>query len=138
MDHSPAVGVVEAGRNRPQHIKDVFLLGARLRGQQMVQGRTIDELHGDIGDVVLLAHLVDGDDGRMGEHPGRTRLPVEPFAVGGPLFGIDDVLQANDFEGHGALNDRVHGAIDDTHSTAPDFRLDLIGSQSLHTGLAGL
>jgi hypothetical protein len=69
------------------------------------EGAAVDEFHGDEGDAVRLADLVDLDDARVDEGPGGAGLALEP----GELLGVDDL---EELEGDPAGELRVPGAPD--------------------------
>ena len=45
----------------------------RLR-EHLVQGGPVDIFHGDVSQIALLFHIVDGDDAGMGQDAGGARL----------------------------------------------------------------
>src|ERR1039458_4544513 len=73
--------VVQRHRGLPQDTEHA--LGAeRLRGaQHLVQRRPIHVFHGDVGQVALLLHIVNGHDSRMREHARRSRLAEQALTL---------------------------------------------------------
>ena len=72
----------------------------------------------------MLAEIVDGDDVAVRQLTGGAGLAEEPFAeLGVALDG-----RADDLEGDFAFEQRVLGAIDDTHPSLPDFFEDLVAA----------
>ena len=72
----------------------------------------------------MLAEVVDGDDVPVRQLAGGARLAEEPLAQLGVAFDG----RTDDLEGDFAFEQRVVGAIDDTHPTLPDFFEYLVAS----------
>ncbi len=97
--------------------------GERQRGapaQPLLQALALEELHGEVGDVLVLADLVDGDDVVVlegGAGPGLAEEALAGHRVAGEL-------RQDHLQGHGAAEVRVLGPVDDAHAPAPQFLLD--------------
>jgi hypothetical protein len=78
-----------------------------------------DELHDDPGPAVLLDHVVDDDHARVGDPPGRPRLPYGPLVERLALLlarrAVEHLL-----DGHRTAEHLVMGPPDDPHAAAAD------------------
>jgi len=88
----------------------------------------LDEFHGDVVETVLFAGIVDDDDVGMGEQAGGSGFRLEAgekfwAAEAGALFA-----EADGFDGDGAADDGVGGALDDTHGAAAEFTENFVTS----------
>ena len=71
-----------------------------------------DQLHRDVGHSVRLVDLVDDRDRRVLQGGSRPRFREQPAAQ----LGVLDQLGGEHLESHQALQSRVAGAVDDSHS----------------------
>ena len=87
-------------------------------------------LHDDIGKVLFLAVVIDGDDVGMIELAGGLGLDQE---AAGMLLGLARIklIRADGLDGDGALDDGVEALIDDTHRALADRADDLVFAQLL-------
>jgi hypothetical protein len=124
VDQAAAVGV---GEPVADFRGDFQLAGKRHRvgpGEAVLQVLASQQLHGEIGLPLVLAEIMDGDDVAVRQLTGRTGLAKEPFTELGVAFDGG----ADDFQGDFTFEQRVLGAIDDTHSSLPDFFEDLVAA----------
>src|SRR5215471_19063848 len=97
----------------------------------LVQRAAWDELHRDEVHLVALADFVDGDDVRMIQRCGRSRLHLKARA----LFGILTGVRLKEFDRYPAEQVRIPGAKDRTHAALTQFVLDPVLSQQLPSQL---
>jgi hypothetical protein len=96
--------------------------GERMAGvKESLEAFALDEFHGDVVEAVFFAGVVDHYDVGMGEQSGGASFGLEAgeefrAAEAGTLF-----TEADGFDGDGAADDGVGGAIDDTHGAAAEF-----------------
>jgi hypothetical protein len=95
-------------------------------GDQFFQRATMDELHGDEQQVILLSSLIDGDDSRMRQHSGRASFLQEAGAKFRNGFRIVAKIAANHFDRHFPPDHLVHGQIDFPHAPAADELLNSV------------
>src|SRR5215469_18587801 len=107
--------------------------------EQSLQALALDEFHADVVEAVFFSGVVDNHDVGMRKQPGSARFGLETgkklrAAEAGAFFA-----EADGFDGHGAADDRVGGAVDHAHGTAAEFAEDLVTARShhcRHTGTA--
>ena len=88
----------------------------------MLQRHAVQKLHGDEGLAVLLADVVDGADVGMiqrGSGPGFAAEAVQGLRVAGDLVG-------QELEGDEAMQPRVLGLVDHTHTAAAELFHDAV------------
>ena len=90
--------------------------------EQLVEVGAFDELHGDERMSVDFTEVVDRDDVRVLQRPGRLCLAKEPRAQ--VLVARDGV--AHHFDRDRAVEHRVDAAIDDAHRAFADLADDLV------------
>ena len=83
MHDALAVGVIERERRLPQDVQHLCRFQCIGRGEQLFEGRPVDEFHEDIRHAVFLGDVVNRNDVGMGEDARRLRLAEE--AVAQPL-----------------------------------------------------
>ena len=99
------------------------------RGQDRAQLLAFQELHGHVGHALGLADVVDGDDVRMVQPPGRARLLVEArFVLGHLVLGQGEV---DGLDRHDAVEHRVARLVDDAHGALPELRQKLVAAELL-------
>ena len=96
-------------------------------GQDMVQGLTLDELHGVVADPALRPVIEDADDIRVVQPGRQAGLGVEPAQV----FRVGPESRVHDLERHPALERLVLGLIDHPHPAAADASEDDVVAQPL-------
>ncbi len=113
------VGGVERGR---QLAGDAQRGRRRERTLPVEQGAQVlpgDVAHGDVQDALGLAGLEDGHDVRVLDRGGHPGLLGEAAAEG----VVAGVLGGEQFEGDGAAEAQVPGAVDDGHAAAAQLAL---------------
>ena len=89
-------------------------------------------LHGDVGQVALLLHVVDGDDAGMRQDAGRARLAEQALAQALLLLGIAHVAELDGLDGHRPADIGVDGMVHHTHGAAAQFPDDLVAPDTVH------
>ena len=75
------------GLRRPCHeLEDHLWRQQPAELRVVAQGLALEILHGEVGDVIVLAGIMNGDDVRMIEAAGRFRLPEEVRAGRGQVI----------------------------------------------------
>jgi len=92
----------------------------RLTMDVLAESLAIDELHGDEGDIVLLADVVDGADARMVESGRGVRFAAKAFQS---LRVLSHAI-GQEFQRDGTVQPSVDGLVDDTHSSSTEFLQD--------------
>ena len=103
----------------------------------VLQRRTVDELHHDVGEVVGLAVVEHRHDVGVRQPAGGLRLAAEP---GQRLLGfrIGIVRQLDGLDRHAAGDDRIPALVHHAHGAAAQRPLDLVlaeGLDCLHAGV---
>ena len=95
------MGVVQRHRGLPQDGEDLVARDRHRPGQHVIERGPVYEFHGDIGQVALLLHVVNGDDARVGTGcpPARARLTEQPLAQPRTLLRIRDLAQPDSLDG---------------------------------------
>ena len=105
---------------------------ARLAGRQRAarqacrEGLTLQQLHDEEVDALLVAKIEQRADIRMGQLRDDARLAIQPLLV----FGRVGQVGGQHLDGHGAIEAAVGGFVDLAHAAGPDQGDDLIGSES--------
>ena len=111
-------------RNQLGHLVE----GQALAGfHHLLQRASLEELHRDVGDAVLLADVVDRDDVRMVQPAGGFRLAQKTFADFLERLGRQRRVERLDRDF--ALDQRIDGAIHHAHRAAPQLSSDPIASE---------
>ena len=87
VDDALLVRVIERRGGLRQDAEHLLGRSAAAAGEHLVERGPIHVLHGDVGQVALLLHVVDGDDAGMRQDAGRSRLPEQPLAQALLLLG---------------------------------------------------
>jgi hypothetical protein len=124
-----AVGVIERAGDWLQQTRGV--VGRQPHGflHQVGQGRPFDQLHDDVGQAVVLAHVVDRHDVGVAQVAVGARFLAKAGAHGGVGVGQEHL------HGDGPIASGVYGAIDRGHGAAAQPLDQAIGA-SLLTGQA--
>jgi hypothetical protein len=101
--------------------------GAPRRLEHLVEARTLDDFHGEVGDALVLAGVVDADDVLVPELRDPLRLALEAPA----RRRRERELRANDLERDAALEEPVLGEVHATHAALAHAREDLVGAELL-------
>ena len=117
VDEAVLVGVAEGFAELGGEL-DGFFEGF---GFAFLEARAFDQLHDEVGHVLVLADVVDGDHVRVAEGGRGAGLAEEALA------GVADlVVGAEDLDRHRALEVRVPGAEDDAHAAAADLLVEAV------------
>ena len=90
----------------------------------------VDVGHGDEGAAFDLFDFVNGADVGVVEGGGGLGFAREARAD----FGIGDQMRGQKFQGHGAVQARVFGFVDDAHAAAAELGEDAVGAELLSGG----
>ena len=109
-----------------QHdIQAVFYLESLFLVKSPLQFFPDDKFHGDERHVFVFPVLINRDNIGVGQPPGRLCLTAKPakcfLSLGLVNHGLLDGL-----DGNGALYEWIKPFIDNSHSPAPKFALDLV------------
>ena len=116
MDDTSGVGNVEGIGNLNPEVEDLFDR-QRLAVDVLTQGFAVDELHGDKGDMILFANVVDRADARVVE--GRSGVGFAAKTL--QSLGVLGHAVGKKFQGDSAIESGVQGLVDHTHSASTEF-----------------
>ena len=88
----------------------------------VLQRHTVQELHHDIRLTVFLADVINRADVRVIERGSRLRFSAEPFEC----LRVVDHIFGKELEGDEAMEPRVLGFVNHTHSTAAELLDDAV------------
>ena len=125
MDDALAVRAVERLGDLDPVAEDL-LARERAARETRRQGLPFEVFHDEILGPVLVADVVEDADVRMRQARDRPRLALEAFAEA----GARGEMRREDFDGDGAVEPRVDGAVHLAHPAGPDRRLDLVRSDA--------
>jgi hypothetical protein len=96
--------------------------------EESLEALALDEFHGDVIEAIFFAGVVHDNDVGMGEESSGASFGLEAgeklrAAEAGAFF-----TETDGFDGNGAADDGVGGAIDDTHSAAAEFTENFVAS----------
>ena len=126
MEGAPVVSGGEAPRYL-ERVVEGLPSGQRAFVESIAERLSIEQLLNDVRNPLVTPDVVDGDDVRVAQRAGRSRLHLEaalPVLVPGPLLG-------QPLDRHVARQPRVTGTVDVAHSAAADRRHDLVGPEPL-------
>ena len=89
VHHTVAVGVVQTVGHLNGHFQRVFHVEPLVGAQAFFQCLTLQQLHHDVGNVVQLANVVDGDNVGVGKGACRlsfTHESTDVFVVNAVFF----------------------------------------------------
>ncbi len=89
------------------------------------QRPALDVLHRDVRGALVLEEVVDGDDVRMAERAGDTRLADETLGES----GVGGVKRRQLLQGDDAVEVGLPGEIDDCHPAAADLTDDVVSPE---------
>ena len=89
------------------------------------EGLAFEVFHHQEVDAVVSAGVVQGADVRVTQRRDGMRLALEPC----PELSIARELSRQDFQGDGAIQASVGGAVNLSHATCPDQEVDAVGPQ---------
>ena len=114
MNDAALVGAVE-GAARLHGVDELERDGQRSTVRDdLLEALTFNEFHGDVGDVVLFAHIVDGDDVGVLQPAGGLGLAVKALEQ----TGIGGHASGDGLDGDEAVDDRIASAVDHAHGAA--------------------
>ena len=119
MDDAFGVGDVERICNLNPDLEDLFK-GKWLAVNVLAQCLAVDEFHGDERPVILFANVVDGADAGMVQRGRGVGFAAKTFQR---LRVLHHVIRQK-FQRDGAIETRVEGFVDHTHSTSTEFLYD--------------
>ena len=99
------------------------------RLEEIAQLAPFDELHHDVGDITLLAEVVDLDDIRVIEPAYRPRLARKPRRVGPFGLHIDDHALEDGLHRHTAIERRVETLVDHSHRALAEHAAQLVAPE---------
>src|SRR5205814_1622611 len=88
-----AMRIVEPARGLPEDAEDTLRRKRLLPRQKLFERRSGHVLHGDVGRVPLLRHVIDSDDVRVRQDTGRARFPEQALTLFSALLGVDELPQ---------------------------------------------
>ncbi len=94
-------------------------------GREVLEGRTLDQLHGDVDRRVRGTDVVDRQDVGVREPRGRARLPLEA----GPALGVRRELGGEHLHGDVALQAFVARPVDLSHPSGAQRRQNLVRAE---------
>jgi len=97
--------------------------------QNAGQVRALDELHGDEAQALLLAHVIDGDDVRMGELASRFGLDIEAVEQLLVFIAVGEIVAPDDFQRHLAVNFRIEPLEHNAHAAPAQLPDDFITAE---------
>ena len=103
-----------------------FRRGSHSAGDRLAQRLPFEQLHHGVGDAVVAAEVVNGEDIGMGQRRDGMCLALEARQA----IGIGRKLHRQDFERNLATQFRVARAIDLAHATGTDRRDDLVDADA--------
>jgi hypothetical protein len=121
------VGGVECRRDLPDEAQRSLLRECALAPDEREQVVSDHEPHRDEGDVPLLAGRIHGDDVRVLDRGGRTRLPHETRS----RLRVVDEVRGDDLQCHDPLQRELGRAVDDPHPAAADDGRDAVSPEDL-------
>ncbi len=129
VDDAAPVRVIEGLGGMGDDLRDPVPRERLFLADQLLQVLSLDVLHGDEGGLVLLAHVVHGDDVRVVEGAGGLGFAEEPLAE---LALLEVVLRgrADRLERDEAADHRVLSEVDDAHRALAQLADDLVPAES--------
>jgi len=129
MHDREALRVVE----RVGHLRHQ-LRGRRVRQalaflEDLLQRAALEQLHRDVGDALVHADVVDGDDVGVVEAAGRARLAQEALAH--LVHDVGRQVGQQRLDGHLALDERVDRPVHGAHRAAPELTEDPVTAEGL-------
>ena len=142
VDDAGAVGVLQRVQDAGDDLHGLGDGHGLALAEELADRVPLDVLHDDVGHRadgavgggdLLLARVVDGDDGRVVEGGGGLRLPAEARLEGGVARNIG----AQQFNGDNSRETPVIAEVDLGHASAADHLADLVTAREDLGELAG-
>ena len=118
MRFGEAVGDLEGEIEKPSGGQGSFV-------EELPQGASLDELHGDVEHGIGRSDVVDRDDVGVVKRRGRARFLLETFSA----IGVAGDTLRQDFHGDVPPKPGVARAIDLAHASRADRRKNLVGTE---------
>ena len=126
MDHTVLVCEREPIGSLRKDVDDLFGREHDARVENLAQRLTAQELHGDVGNRVALAHVVDRDDVEVVETPRRPGFAIEaPFEDFGILARH---VEIHGLERYDTVEQGVSRLVHDAHRPVTQFPEDLVAA----------
>lgn len=132
VDHAVTVGKIKGGGNLSDQIDHHRQRRGALTNDPIRQGLSAQSLHRDVGMVIGLAHVIDGDDVGMGQGAGGARLGKEASSV----CLVTRHLVPEALDGQLAIDAGIKTGIDYGHCPFAKHALDPVTTDG-RRGLAG-
>jgi hypothetical protein len=129
------VRVVERARDALRDLADMRHRQHDAGVEELAQRLSLEVLHRDVGHIVGLAHVVDGDDVGMTEASRGLGFPVEALLEIGALLARE--LEADRLDRNGAFDHRVDRLVHCTHRTPAQDRDHFVPTDLLFDNHAG-
>ena len=120
VDDPAPVGVVERGRRLPQVLARLRQAERALLAQAVVEGAPLDVGHHQVGGVVGLAVVVDGEDVGVVERGDRLRLALEARQE----VGVRGEVGVEHLDRHAPLEQQIGGEEDLGEAALPDLPVE--------------
>ncbi len=104
---------------------DLLQVEALVGVEEVLELLALDELHDEVGNVVLLAEVVDLDNVRVVEPRHRLRFAYEPHREVLARVLVEVGLE-NRLDGDAPAKARVDAFVDDTHRALAQDALDVV------------
>ncbi len=137
MNHPLRMRVFEAVQQLQHQVEDVVRRHRLVLRHVVLQCAAVDALHGNVGETVLLAEVIDRGNRRMIEAARRARLIAKAHHQAA-FFQLLDFFLADDFERDVAADRGIVRTMHNTHSAAAERADDLVfadGAQLGHLAL---
>ena len=97
----------------------------------LTEASAVDQLHHEVTDAVVLAHVVDRHNVRMIEIGDRLGLEVKPADI----VAVSERSASKHLEGHRAIEAPLHLAINDAHPPIGRLANQLVVAKTRTTGM---
>src|SRR6185369_16163381 len=104
MDHALQVRIIERVGGSGDDIENIVDRKELSFGGEVFQVGTVQQFHGDIADIPVVACVVDGNDVGVDEPPGRLSFTEEAFLHRLHVGGIKFVFESKGLNGDFAVD----------------------------------
>src|SRR5438270_7966519 len=115
MNNALAMRIIETTRGLPEDAENTGAGESFLPVEQLLERGAGDELHGDIGRVVLLGHIVNSDDVGVRQDAGRARFAKKTLALLPAVPGVDELAEPDSLNRDFTADRRIDGAVNHSH-----------------------